>query len=270
MTPASIGQTLARLRAEKKRAFLPFLVAGHPSYEESMRLALAVADHADVLELGLPFSDPIADGKTIQKASSLAIKRGMDTETYFGFVSEFTRKTRGQVPVLCMTYYNLVHRLGVHAFTGRAAWPCVSGLIVVDLPLEESTALQRACALNGLDLVLLVSPSTPPARARKIAEASRGFVYLVSSVGVTGAKKKVSRQALRLIRRVKKTCKGKPLCVGFGVSNAGQAATLARAGADGVIVGSALIDKVGEKNFSASLARVRALAASISGGLKHV
>jgi len=141
---------------------------------------------------------------------------------------------------------------------------------VVDLPLEESTALQRACALNGLDLVLLVSPSTPPARARKIAEASRGFVYLVSSVGVTGAKKKVSRQALRLIRRVKKTCKGKPLCVGFGVSNAGQAATLARAGADGVIVGSALIDKVGEKNFSASLARVRALAASISGGLKHV
>ncbi len=271
MTSASIAQTLARLQARKAKAFIPFLVAGYPTYEESMDLALAVAERADVLELGLPFSDPIADGKTIQKASSLAIKRGMDTEAYFAFVSEFTRKTRGRTPIVCMTYYNLVHRFGLRPFAGRAALAGVKGLILVDLPLEEARKAGPIFVERGLEPILLVSPSTPLARAKQIAEASRGFTYLVASLGVTGAQKKVSKQALALVRRVKKACGGKPLCAGFGVSKPDQAVALARAGADGVIMGSALLDLVdeNENDFRASVARVRALAAAVAEGLKE-
>ncbi len=260
MTPApSMSATFARLRAEKKRAFIPFLVAGYPSYEESMELALAVARHADVLELGLPFSDPIADGPIIQKASAAAIRRGMDSPMYFQFVQEFMSKSKARVgrrvPVVCMTYYNLLHAPGEARFVQQAAAAGVRGLIVVDLPFEESGSLRAHAAAHGLALIQLIAPSTPLLRAKKLARASGGFAYLVSSLGVTGARTTFDRRLKRLLGALKKAAPV-PVCVGFGVSKPEQARMLVKAGADGIIVGSKLLQLLEGKKFAQGLRAV--------------
>ena len=259
MTSLALAETFTRLRAEKKRAFIPFLVAGYPSCEESMKLALAVARHADVLELGLPFSDPIAHGPVIQKASAAAIRRGMDPMAYFEFVREFMSKSEARVgrrvPVVCMTYYNLLHAPGEERFVQQAAGPGVQGLIVVDLPFEESGSLRARATAHGLALIQLIAPSTPLPRAKKLARASEGFAYLVSSLGVTGARQQFDVRLKHLLHALKHAG-STPVCVGFGVSKPQQVKALSRAGADGVIIGSALLQLLEGQPFAQGLRAV--------------
>ncbi len=262
--PPSLPGTFAHLRAEKRRAFIPFLVAGYPSYEESMELALAVAQHADILELGLPFSDPVADGPLIQRASAVARKRGMDPPTYFEFVKEFMSKSMANrasqgVPVVCMTYYNLLHAPGEARFVQQAVEAGVRGLIVVDLPFEESASLQARAQAAGLSLIQLIAPSTPLPRAKKLTQAAQGFAYLVTSLGVTGARVKFDPRLKRLLGALKGRAQGEartPLCVGFGISEPAQARMLVEAGADGIIVGSKLLQLLEGKRFPQGLRAV--------------
>ncbi len=224
-----------------------------------MELALAVAKHADILELGLPFSDPIADGPLIQQASAQARKRGMDTPTYFQFVREFMSKSQASgnraIPVVCMTYYNLLHSPGEARFVEQAAAAGVRGLIVVDLPFEESASLRQLATAQGIALIQLIAPSTPLPRAKKLVQAAQGFAYLVTSLGVTGARTKFDPRLQRLLHCLKKVF-SLPLCVGFGISRPEQARALSRAGADGIIIGSKLLQLLEGKKFAQGLRAV--------------
>jgi tryptophan synthase alpha chain len=195
----------------------------------------------DVLELGLPFSDPIADGPTIQAATVRALKAGTTPKMVLGMAGEIKRRCR--VPVVVMTYYNPVFRLGLERFFRLAKSCGVDGVIVPDLPLEEADGYRKAAAACGVDAIFLAAPSTTEARLRKIVERSSGFVYLVSHFGVTGEQEKMADSTIQLVKRVLPYTKGKvPLAVGFGVSKPEHVKSIIEAGADGVIVGSAFVN----------------------------
>jgi tryptophan synthase alpha chain len=225
-------------------AFIAYLVAGDPGEAGFNAAARAVTDGgADILELGMPFSDPVADGPTIQQAHTRALETGMTVDRYFGAV----REVRGfsDVPIILMIYCNTVHRRGVERFYSEAKDAGADGVLVVDMPPEESGRAVRAARENGLDQIFLVAPSTGDERLGAILEYAGGFVYLASLLGVTGARDRLSEQAARLIRRVRPHTR-LPLAVGFGISRPEHAAALRAAGADGVIVGSALVGIVEE------------------------
>jgi tryptophan synthase alpha chain len=235
-------------------AFVPYLAAGDPSYEASLEYARALIEGgADVLELGLPFSEPIAEGSTIQGAIVRALEGGMTPRRYFAFVEELD----SPVPVVCMTYYNLIYQFddgeargasedtngkGPEPFVRRAAETGVDGFVVPDLPAEEADPLRAACDGHGLDLICIVAPTTTESRMRKLLDLCSGYVYVQARLGVTGARTDVSdRTAASLARLADPPL---PKAVGFGISSGEQAAAVVGAGADGVIVGSALVDIV--------------------------
>ncbi len=236
-----IDKTFARLRQEGRAALITYVMAGYPRGLDPAKTIAAMADAgADLIEVGIPFSDPLADGATIQKASEESLAGGMTPDKALAAVAEARKAT--QTPILFMTYYNIILRYGPERFAEAAAAAGADGAIVPDLPPEEAGRWRTAAGARGLSTVFLVAPTSSPARIKGAAEASDGFVYCVSLAGVTGGRSKLALGLPAFIETVKRTT-DKPVAVGFGVSTGTQAAELSRL-ADGVIVGSALIDRL--------------------------
>ena len=235
------------LRARKKKAFIAFITAGYPSLEATEELVrLFERAGVDIVELGIPFSDPMADGPTIQAASFSALQRG----TTPGNILELVRRIRkgSQIPIALMTYYNPVFHCGDEAFVNKAQAAGVDGLIVPDLPVEESLDLRQAAAKKDVSVVSFVAPTTANARLERITKAASGFIYFVSVAGVTGARTSVPANVSVQVKKVR-SMTDVPVCVGFGISTPQQVKSVASF-SDGVIVGSAIIKEI-EKNITA-------------------
>jgi tryptophan synthase alpha chain len=239
-----IQRRFAWLRQRGRCALMPFLVAGDPDLEHTRRTLLALQEAgADLIELGIPYSDPLADGPVIQAAAGRALAAG----TTPGAVLELLANLGGslEIPVVLFTYSNPLLNRGMEAFCQQAAAAGAAGLVVPDLPLEEAEKLSPIAAAHGLDLVLLVAPTTPPERMARIHAASRGFTYLVSVTGVTGMRSSVEQRVEPLLRQLR-ALPGPPVAVGFGISAPEQAAQVRRWGAEGAIIGSALVKRMAE------------------------
>ncbi|MFB6309759.1 MAG: tryptophan synthase subunit alpha [Salinirussus sp.] len=226
-------------------AFVPYLAAGDPNYEASLAYVEALErGGADAIELGLPFSEPIAEGPTIQRAVVRSLEAGMTPTRYFEFVADL----EVDVPLVCMTYYNLLYQFGDEAgprpFVERAAAVGIDGFVVPDLPVEEAGPLRTACDDHNVDLVFIVAPTTRGDRLERMRELVSGYVYVQARLGTTGARGDVSDQTAESLARVADW--EVPKAVGFGISTGEQAQRIVAAGADGIIVGSALVDIVAE------------------------
>ena len=240
-----IAAAFAAARADGRAALIPYVVAGYPDAETSLSIALAAADAgADILEVGLPYSDPLADGATLQRASGTALAAGATLEGSLRLIEQIGA-ARPDLPLVPMAYANQVIGGGDgEAVARRLAGSGAAGLIVADLTPDEGAPFEAVARDVGLAVVYLVAPTTPPARRAAIAARSGGFLYCVSLVGVTGARASLPRTVGRLVRDVK-TASPVPVGVGFGVSRPAHVRAIARAGADGVIVASALVDALG-------------------------
>jgi tryptophan synthase alpha chain len=245
-----IGETFERLRAAGERALVVYLTAGDPSLADTHAL-VCEADRrgADVIELGIPFSDPVADGPVIQRAAERALRQGASLARVLDMIAKLRAEVRA--PLVPFTYYNPVLSFGLDAFARVAHEAGVDGLIVPDLPPEEAGPLSAAIGPAGIDLVHLVAPTTTPARARLIAERSRGFIYVVSLTGVTGERQELPANLAASLGRLRRLTQ-KPLCVGFGIGRPEQAEAVGRL-ADGVVVGSAIVRLVEERTGSPTL-----------------
>jgi tryptophan synthase alpha chain len=227
-------------------AFIGFTVAGDPDRETCIRAAKALIDGgSDILELGIPFSDPVADGPTIQKADERSLAAGMTNDGVFAIVREL-RKT-STVPIVFLTYYNTVYRRGIDKFYREAHEAGVDGILVADMPVEESDEVFEAALRYDIDPIFLITQTTSDERIQQIAARSRGYLYLVAVLGVTGVRDTVSSGAIELLHRVRKHT-GLPLALGFGISTPAHAKICAAAGANGIIVGSAIV-KIVENNL---------------------
>jgi tryptophan synthase alpha chain len=246
--------------ARGKAALMPYLMGGYPTLEQSTRIGRACAQAgADVLELGMPYSDPLADGPVIHAAGSRALAAGASVAG----VLEVARALAESVPVVVMCYANMVFAPGAEAFVERLARAGASGLIVPDLPFEESGKVLAACDARGLALVPLVAPTTPPERLRAIGERARGFLYTVSVVGTTGERRALSERFAEVVARAQASTEA-PVALGFGISTPEHARRAARAGADGVIVGTRLVRAAGEPDPAGAVgALVGELAAAL-------
>jgi len=248
---------LERFFAQMKgAAFMPYVCCGDPSEKFTLRLVRTLVESgADAIEFGIPFSDPIADGKAIQAASQRALAAGMTPKRAIAAIAKL-RKMGIRVPIITMTYYNIVYSGGTEAFIASIKKAGADGLIVPDVPLEESGELRAACRNAGIGLIYFITPNCSTKRLKKIASRASGFLYAVSVLGTTGARKTVSSDALELVRRARKAC-SLPVVAGFGISEPSHAAALREAGADGVIVGSRLVEIYGlEKNERSALEKV--------------
>lgn len=235
-----IAQAFARARSENRACFVAYLCAGDPDLDTSLAACRALLENGvDVLELGVPFSDPLADGLTNQLAAQRALESGMNAAKVF----ELVRRIRAfsQVPVVFYTYYNLVFANGVEAYVRAAREAGVDGLLTLDLPPEEAAEVMAACRKYDLKTVFIVAPTTPDSRLPKIAAAATGFIYYVSREGVTGVRDQVAANVPEAVARIKAVAKGLPVVVGFGVSTRAHVAQIA-AQADGVVIGSALVN----------------------------
>lgn len=236
-----IASTFDRLRGRGEAALVPYLMAGYPSMGATGEMLHALVEEgADLIEIGIPFSDPLADGATLQRANHTALQGGATLRGALELISSV--RDRVQVPLVIMSYYNPILRLGDESFAAAAASAGVDGVIVPDLPLEEADGLRAACARSGVDLIGMVTPATPPERIRAIAERASGFLYCVSLKGVTGARSRLSATAEPLVRQVREVS-SLPAVVGFGISSPEQVRSVA-AYADGAVVASALLDRV--------------------------
>jgi tryptophan synthase alpha chain len=245
-----LDETFARLRARGERALLPYFMAGDPSLADTRRLLIEAARRgADVVELGVPFSDPLADGPVIQRAGTRALAGGATVarvlETVAGLRAEI------DVPIVLLTYYNPVLAFGLKAFARTAVDAGVDGAIVADMPPEESDPLGTEATAAGLDLVYMVAPTSTVARVRLIARKSRGFIYVVSLTGVTGERQQLPADMATQIAAIRRET-AMPVCVGFGISTPAQVATVGRV-ADGAAVGSAIVRLVESRAGSPTL-----------------
>jgi tryptophan synthase alpha chain len=228
----------------KRAALMPYIMGGYPTLDQSLRIGQAcVRVGADVIELGMPYADPLADGPVIHAAGTQALASGADVKG----VLEVARALAPSVPVVLMCYANMVMAPGVEAFVEHLAQTGACGLIVPDLPLEETKDALSACDARGLALVPLVAPTTPPERLAAIGAQARGFLYTVSVVGTTGERAALSERFAEVLARAKAATKA-PIALGFGISTPQQAREAARAGADGVIVGTRLVRAAGESS----------------------
>ncbi len=258
-----IAGAFERARGERRAALMTYLMGGFPTLEESVRIGEACIENgADVVELGVPYSDPLADGPVIHEAATRALQAGA---TLIG-VLEVARSLAPSVPVVLMCYANMVLAPGVDAFVERLAKSGAAGLIVPDLPSEEAGQTLAACDARGLALVPLVAPTTPPERMTAIGERARGFMYTVSVVGTTGERSSMSERYAEVIARAKASTTV-PVALGFGISTPEQARQAANAGADGVIVGTRLVRAASAGNDPA--AEVGRVVAELSSALSH-
>jgi tryptophan synthase alpha chain len=265
-----IDALFQRLRGEKRKAFLPFLTAGDPDLAFTREALPAVAAAgASLIEVGFPFSDPIADGPVIQASYTRALAHGLKLADVFNSLRQVTAAPGWQTPVVAMASYSLIFKKGTAAFLDAAQGAGLSGAVVPDLPAEEADELAALCRDRDFKLILLVTPTTSPGRAERIVKACSGFIYVVSVVGITGERAAVSAQAREVVGRLRRMTE-LPLCVGFGVSRPEHVREL-REVADGVIVGSALVRKLEAagtaEGRAKALAGVRATVAELSAAL---
>jgi tryptophan synthase alpha chain len=239
-----IAARFADLKAQQRAGFVPFITAGDPDFETSLAILKALPGAgADVIELGMPFSDPMADGPAVQASSLRALKAGGTMSRTLDLVREF-RKTDTRTPVVLMGYYNPIHIRGADRFARDAAEAGVDGLLIVDLPPEEDAVLRKPAGALGLDVIRLVTPTTHDARLSKVLDGASGYLYYVSIAGVTGTKTFAVDDVKAALARIRKAS-SLPVAVGFGIKTPAQAAQIARI-ADAAVVGSAIVNIVAE------------------------
>lgn len=238
-----IDNTLRMLRSREETALIPYVMAGDPNLAATGELVIEMAGRgADIIELGVPFSDPIADGPTIQKASERALKEKVSLAKILSLVADLRK--HAQIPIILMTYYNPILKFGQERLIKEAVASGVDGLIIPDLPPEEGGPLISCSKRFGLNIILLLAPTSTKERIKKISQASSGFIYYVSITGITGARLDDIEEVRRKIEEIRGFT-SKPISVGFGISSPEQAADIARF-ADGIVVGSAIVRKIEE------------------------
>jgi tryptophan synthase alpha chain len=250
----SVSQRFAALRDRGQCALIPFITAGDPDLATTAA-ALKVLDSngADLIELGVPYSDPLADGPVIQAAATRALARGTKFEQVLEMLAQVTPEL--QAPVILFTYYNPIFHRGVDNFLAQVAAAGVKGLVIPDLPLEEADTILAKTKAQGLELTLLVAPTTPRARIATIAERSQGFIYLVSTTGVTGIRAQLEERVQELLLELRQVT-DKPIGVGFGISQPEHANQVMQWGADAAIVGSAFVKRLAEGSPAQGLAAI--------------
>jgi len=253
----AIDETFQNLKRARRKAFMPFLAAGDPDLALTVQaLATLAANGASLIEVGVPFSDPVADGPVIQASYTRALSNGFTVDRLFASV----KQAAVAVPLVAMASYSLIYRRGVVKFVADAQAAGFSGAVVPDLPVQEAAELAAAALASDFKLILLVTPTTSPERAEAIVNVCTGFVYVVSVMGITGARATVAADLHAMLARLR-TLTDLPLCVGFGVSTPQQAGEVG-AVADGVIVGSALVKLLSEPDPLPALARASAALAA--------
>jgi len=248
MGTARLAGCFQALKARGEGALIAYLMAGDPDLERSLAYArAAIEGGADILELGIPFSDPVADGPTIQAAGQRALRAGTTPQRVLELVRALRERTGADVPIVLMGYYNPIFRWGEARFVNEAVAAGADGVIVPDLPLEEAGPLLEAAQAHDFALIFLATPETPEARLKRLGEASRGFLYLVGRYGTTGAREALAPQTVELIRRTRRALpEGPPLAVGFGLARPEHVRGVIQAGADGAVVGSRLVAEVAQ------------------------
>ncbi len=240
-----IDKTFKKLKTQNKKAFIPYIMAGDPSLEKTKEFVLLFEEcGADIVELGVPFSDPLADGPTIQRAAERALKNGVTLKKVIALVRDL--KTKTNIPLVLMTYYNPVFKYGEELFIRDAKDAGVDGVIVPDLPPDEAGGLVRLSKKSDIATIFLLAPTSTEDRIKKVASASRGFIYCVSMTGITGAQLLLDGSIERSINNIRKIT-DKPIAIGFGVSTPDEAAAVSVI-SDGVIVGSAILRKAQENS----------------------
>ena len=256
-----IAATFARLAGEKRKALIPFITAGDPSPAITLPLMHAMVDAGvDIIELGVPFSDPMADGPVIQRSSERALKFGVGLNDVLSCVADF-RKTNRATPVVLMGYANPIERMGLKLFAERAAAAGVDGVLVVDYPPEESHTLVETMDAAGIDVIYLLSPTSSPARIKLVADTARGYIYYVSLKGVTGAGNIDTDEVASMIAKIKSHTT-LPVGVGFGIRDGETAKRIARF-ADAVVIGSRLIQEMEAATPETAVEKVRVLLKNI-------
>lgn len=254
---SSISQRFQSLRDRNQRALIPFITAGDPDLQTTKE-ALRILDSngADFIELGVPYSDPLADGPVIQAAATRALHKGTKLEHVLEIVADVSPNL--QAPIILFTYYNPILNRGVESFLAQLAKVGVRGLVVPDLPLEEAEYLINTAAEFGIEVILLVAPTSSQERIEAIAKQSQGFIYLVSVTGVTGVRSQLQERVKTLLSQMR-SITDKPIGVGFGISGPEQARQVSDWGADGVIVGSAFVQRLANGSPTEGLQAVEQL-----------
>ncbi len=263
-----IEQRFAKLKDQGKKALVTYIGAGDPDLDATRALVIAF-DKAgvDVMELGVPFSDPLADGLVNQLAAQRGLESGTTPPKLLATIADIRKES--EIPIVLYIYYNLLHRPGLEVFIKAARAAGVDGLLVLDLPPEESDAYEAAMREHGLCAIYLIAPTTPDARVEKIAKRGMGFLYYISREGVTGMQSKVSDTIGEMTAAIK-THTDLPIAVGFGVSNPAQAREVAR-NAEGVVVGSAIVNQIAEKGRDAGMVEhVAAFVKSLGDAVKEI
>ncbi|MFQ3618832.1 MAG: tryptophan synthase subunit alpha [Cyanobacteriota bacterium] len=262
----SVSDCMAALRDRAQCALIPFITAGDPDLDVTAR-ALQVLDRsgADLIELGVPYSDPLADGPVIQAAASRALQRGVKLENVLELVQ--TVSPTLQAPIILFTYYNPILNRGIEPFLKRAYESGARGLVVPDLPLEEMDSVLQPAADIGIEVTLLVAPTSPKERIQAIAQQAQGFIYLVSVTGVTGMRSQVGDRVQDLLLELRSVT-DKPIGVGFGISEPSQARQVMEWGADAVIVGSAFVKRLSEGEPHQALESIETFCRSLKASLQ--
>ncbi len=246
-----IKEKFEELKRKGEKALIPYLTCGYPSLEETRKIIpLLEKAGADLIELGIPFSDPVADGVTIQESSAVALKKGINLRKIVGLVKELREKVK--IPLLIMSYYNPIYQFGLSRFCSTFKNAGLDGVMIPDLPIEEGNDLVSLARDNDLATVFLIAPTTPKERIREVCKKSTGFIYYVSVSGVTGERERLPKEIEKKVLQIKQFTE-RPVCVGFGVSRPEQVREITSF-ADGVIVGSAIIRVMEErKDYLSSL-----------------
>ncbi|MEH2425760.1 MAG: tryptophan synthase subunit alpha [Nostoc sp.] len=262
----AISDCFETLGHNRECALIPFITAGDPDLETTAK-ALQVLDRsgADIIELGIPYSDPLADGPVIQAAATRALQRGTKFEQVLEMLQEITPNLRS--PIVLFTYYNPILHRGIEKFLSSIAAAGVAGLVIPDLPLEEAASLLQAASEMGIDIILLVAPTSSAERIESIARSSLGFIYLVSVTGVTGMRSQMENRVLDLLKQIRGVT-DKPIGVGFGISEAAQARQVREWGADAVIVGSAFVKRLAQGTPEQGLNAIAEFCQSLKAAIK--
>ena len=245
-TLSKINQKFLELNKINKLALMPFIMAGDPNIETTSEILLKLQEKgADLIELGIPYSDPLADGPIIQVSASRALKSGTSIKKVIKLLESI--KKRLHIPIILFTYFNPLLKFGFEKFCNLASKAGVAGLIIPDLPLEEAYKFSKITNIYSIDLILLVAPTTPFERMKIISKYTRGFTYLVSVTGVTGERNKMGNRVENLITKLKEISPN-PVAVGFGISSPEHVKKVSKWGADGVIIGSAFVKRISKSN----------------------
>ncbi len=245
-TLSKINERFLELKKSNKLALMPFIMAGDPNIEKTSEILLKLQEKgADLIELGIPYSDPLADGPIIQFSASKALKSGTTAIKVIQLLESLKKKLH--IPVILFTYFNPILNFGLENFCELASKAGVAGLIIPDLPLEEASKFSKIISSYSIDLILLVAPTTPFERMKMISHKTKGFTYLVSVTGVTGERTKMENRVESLITKLKEISIN-PVAVGFGISSPEHVNKVRRWGADGVIIGSAFVKRISNSN----------------------